>query len=319
MMGPSDLRIRHGVMMVKFRGDWIALDPNGPVRANYVFVSHAHSDHVPPSLGASKLIASRETAELLKAKGLKFDSFVEEMEGIELVDTGHILGSRALLVEGRVLYTGDIAGRPRAFLGRAKPRSCETLIIESTYGKRGYAFPPVAETVKEGMEAITREFEKGRGIALMGYSLGKAQLLTYLFQSWRPLIVHRSIMKFNKIYGRLGVELPEPDRIIGSVDELPKNGPFLLIAPNNPLVGRALRKRGVRTIPFTGWALFGSGLPLSDHADFRELVRFVRRARPERVYTVFGFYREFARELREEGFDARPISSLHTYITDFFE
>lgn len=318
-MNPSDLRIKLGVMMVKFKGDWIALDPNGPVKAKYVFVSHAHSDHVPPSLDGSKLIASEETAELLKAKGLKFDDFVEEMEGIELIDTGHILGSRALLVEGRVLYTGDMAGRPRAFLDRAKAKSCETLIIESTYGKREYSFPPIAQIVKKGMEAITKEFERGRGIALMGYSLGKAQLLTYLFQSWRPLIVHRSILKFNEIYEKLGVELPEPDRIIGSVSELPEKGPFLLVAPNNPLVGKTLRKKGIKTITFTGWALFGNGLPLSDHADFGELVRFVKRARPERVYTVFGFHREFAEELRREGFDAKPISSLHTYITDFFE
>ncbi len=133
------------------------------------------------------------------------------------------------------------------------------------------------------------------------------------------MIVHRSAMKFNRIYQNLGVELPEPDHVIASPSELPKNGPFLLIATNNPLVKKVLRAKGIKTIAFTGWALSGGGLPLSDHADFDELVRFVKRARPEKVYTVFGFYREFARELKAMGFDARPISSLHTYITDFFE
>lgn len=306
-------------MMVKFRDDWIALDPAGPFKAKYVFISHAHSDHVPPSLGWSRLIASQETAELLKAKGLKLDGFIEEMEGLQLIDTGHILGSRALLVEGRILYTGDIAGRPRAFLGRAMAKGCEVLIIESTYGRREYSFPPVARVVEDGMEAISREFERGRGIALLGYSLGKAQLLTYLFQSWRPLILHRSVLKFNEVYGRLGVELPEPDRIINSINELPERKPFLLVAPNQQAVKRALDGRGVKSIAFTGWALFKDGLPLSDHADFKELMGFVKKAKPEKVYTAFGFCREFARELRAEGFDASPISSLPTYITDFLE
>jgi len=47
-------------------------------------------------------------------------------------------------------------------------------------------------------------------------------------------------------------------------------------------------------------------LPLSDHADFNELVEYVRRAEPEKVYTVHGTP-GFAAHLRDLGFDARHL------------
>lgn len=307
--------------MVRFRGDWIALDPKGPVRTKYVFISHAHSDHVPTGLGGSKLIASNETVEILKARGIRVGEHVEDMKGLELADAGHILGSRGILVEGRVFYTGDIAGRPRAFLDRAKAKSCETLIIESTYGMRSYRFPPLATIIKDAMTAITRAFERGKGIAFLGYSLGKAQLLTYLFQSWHPLYVYRTVAHVNSTYESLGIDLPDPDLVINRLGELPRNMPFLLIAPNNPSIKGRLLQMGIRTISFTGWALRrqDNGLPLSDHADFTELTNFVKASRPERVYTVFGYAKEFADYLRSIGYHARPITSLHAHITDFFE
>lgn len=320
-MNPLNLKISRGTMMIRFRGDWIALDPKRPVRAKYVFVSHAHSDHVPTSLGGSKLIASNETAEILRARGIKVNGHAEEMKGLELADAGHILGSRSILVEGRVFYTGDIAGRPRAFLDKAKVKGCETLIIESTYGMASYRFPPLATIVKDAMTAITRAFERGKGIALLGYSLGKAQLLTYLFQSWHPLYIYRTVALINSTYESLGIDLPNPDLVINRLNELPRNRPFLLIAPNNPSIKNRLLRMGIRPISFTGWALRrkNNGLPLSDHADFSELVNFVRASRPEKVYTVFGYAKEFAEHLRCIGYHARPITSLHAHITDFFE
>ena len=48
-------------------------------------------------------------------------------------------------------------------------------------------------------------------------------------------------------------------------------------------------------------------IPLSDHADFSELVEYVRKARPRKIYTVHGFT-EFVESLREMGFDAEPLN-----------
>ena len=53
-----------------------------------------------------------------------------------------------------------------------------------------------------------------------------------------------------------------------------------------------------------GWRTGGDhALPLSDHADFDELIELVERARPRIVYVTHGSKR-FARELRQRGFAA---------------
>ena len=50
-------------------------------------------------------------------------------------------------------------------------------------------------------------YDKGIPVLLMGYPLGKAQLLTELFGHWDPLYVHDSVYKMNSIYSKLGVRL----------------------------------------------------------------------------------------------------------------
>jgi len=70
-----------------------------------------------------------------------------------------------------------------------------------------------------------------------------------------------------------------------------------------------------RTMWLSGWAAdastryrFGTdeALPLSDHADFDELITYVKRVEPKKVYTVHGFD-EFPSFLRQLGFDAEPL------------
>jgi DNA ligase-1 len=49
------------------------------------------------------------------------------------------------------------------------------------------------------------------------------------------------------------------------------------------------------------------GLPLSDHADYPDLLRFVEAVQPKRVLTLHGFAREFASTLRERGIEAWAV------------
>jgi len=75
----------------------------------------------------------------------------------------------------------------------------------------------------------------------------------------------------------------------------------------------------------TGWAMdpgakhhYGVDqvIPLSDHADFSELIQYVKKAQPEKIYTVHGFT-EFVKFLREEGFDAEPLKESSKVSTTF--
>ena len=50
-----------------------------------------------------------------------------------------------------------------------------------------------------------------------------------------------------------------------------------------------------------------AAFPLSDHADFNELIEFVRQVRPRRVFTTHGFAADFAATLRDLGFDAEAL------------
>jgi len=54
----------------------------------------------------------------------------EEYDGFRLLDTGHILGSKGLLIGDSLYYTGDISARERAFMKSARIPKVHTLIIE---------------------------------------------------------------------------------------------------------------------------------------------------------------------------------------------
>ena len=70
----------------------------------------------------------------------------------------------------------------------------------------------------------------------------------------------------------------------------------------------------------TGWALdpgaihryrCDAAFPLSDHADFNDLLRFVELVQPRLVYTVHGFAREFATTLRARGVEAWALGAAN--------
>ena len=62
---------------------------------------------------------------------------------------GHVFGSAQIRVtrsDGhRVVYTGDVSLEPALTAEAAPVLSCETLVIESTFGHPKYCFPPRAQ------------------------------------------------------------------------------------------------------------------------------------------------------------------------------
>ena len=307
-----------------------ALDPKAPVRSDYTFVSHAHMDHVEKPHPKSKVLASKETVILARARGVELGSNGEEPpEGVSLLDSGHILGARALYIHDELLYTGDAAGRERAFMSRCSTKKARILITETTFGDPRYVFPPLDQTVKMVNEMIAHTFDKGRPVVLMGYPLGKSQVLSYLFSSWNPFFVHESVGQMNDIYRESGVPLREAKTIAKTLEGLPQ-GPWVMVTPmmssRNKLAARLKKEYGAVLAAFSGWAVergYGSFLgadysfPLSDHCDYLELLRLVKEVSPEMVYTTHGFTSEFARTLRGEGFDAKPLDGYQAELSDY--
>ena len=149
-----------------------ALDPHSRARADYTFVSHAHMDHMHAPSKGERIIASDATRELARARGYDLGETTEGAEGVELLDSGHILGSRAIRIEDEVYYTGDASGRARAFLGKCRTRQARILVMETTYGTPEYVFPSTAKLVKEVNGLIASAYDRGVPVVLMGYPLG---------------------------------------------------------------------------------------------------------------------------------------------------
>ena len=312
----SAIIVRHGDTS-------IALDPSHPVKSDLTFVSHAHTDHLhrKGKDRSGKIITSRETSVIARARGYDLEGSAESHDGVQLVETGHILGSRGLLLEDSLFYTGDISTRERAFMKPAKMPRVRTLIIESTFGRPGYVFPPVSETLDKTNRIISETYDSGRPVVLMGYALGKAQLLTSLFRHWEPLIVHDSVAEMNSVYSELGVNLDNAVTFSQAEKQgLLKSRPWLMVAPlmsrKSQFVTHVKDKYGAVTVGFSGWAADSSyrymmgldyAMPMSDHCDYEELVAAVKECAPEEVYTFHGFAKEFAHSLGRMGFKASAV------------
>src|SRR5258705_7195350 len=72
-----------------------------------------------------------------------------------------------------------------------------------------------------------------------------------------------------------------------------------------------------RVAMISGWAVdpnaiyryqVDAAFPLSDHADYDDLLRYVELVQPKRVLTLHGFAADFARDLRDRGFEAWALS-----------
>ena len=323
----------NGGIQVELGSMRYVLDPHTHVRADYTFVSHAHMDHVHNPSKNEHVIASALTKELAKARGYDLGETIEEVEGVELLDSGHILGSRAIRIQDEVYYTGDASGRARGFLGKCRTRQARILVMETTYGVPEYVFPSTAKLVKEVNGLIASAYDRGVPVVLMGYPLGKAQLLSYFFSSWEPLFYHESVDTMNRVHLAHGVPLKSGNRFdpFKDLDRLPR-GPWVMVSPmasgRSRLMAHLKKEYGAILVAFSGWAL-GPGyrytmgadysFPLSDHCDYQELVNLVQAVSPEMVYTVHGFAAEFARDLRKMGFSARPLAAYQSSLSDYLK
>jgi putative mRNA 3-end processing factor len=307
------------------------LDPKGAVNADLTFVSHAHIDHMHKSSKGENVIASLATRELAAARGYDLGETTETAEGVELLDSGHILGSRAIRIDEEVYYTGDAVGRDRAFLGKCRTRKAKTMIMETTYGSPKYVFPQTARLVKEVNSLVGESYHRGKPVILMGYPLGKAQLLSYFFSAWEPLFLHESVATMNEIHARHGVRLKPGTRFnpTEDLDRLPE-GPWVMIAPlssgRSRVMSHLKRKYGAVLVAFSGWALDAGyrfslasdySFPLSDHCDYPELMNLVKEVSPEIVYTTHGFAAEFASDLRKVGFSAKPLHPYQSSLSEY--
>ncbi len=213
-----------------------------------------------------------------------------------------------------LLYTGDFKLRQGLSAEACKPVPADILIMETTYGRSMYQFPPTADVMRGIVRFCREALDNEETPVLLGYSLGKSQeILCGLGEAGLPLMLHGTVHKLTKIYEAFGQCFPSYE----AYDSANAKGKVLLCPPNvaNSAMLRNLGR--VRVATLTGWAIepscrFRSGahaaFPLSDHADFPDLIELVKRVSPKKIYTLHGFAADFAQTLRELGYDAEALS-----------
>lgn len=310
------IRFRHGVHLPQL--DWW-LDAPFPVARS--FVSHAHSDHTATH---REILCTAGTAALMRARlpsrriehVLPFgqtERFTADCT-VTLHPAGHILGSAQCRFEhadhGSLLYTGDFKLRRSHTAEVCATPPADLLIMETTFGRPRYVFPPPENVFNDIARFCHETLADGGTPVLFAYSLGKSQeLLSGLAAARLPAMLHPRAVKLTRIYEQFGVVFP-PYREF-AVETLPGH---VVICPAQPRDSSLIRQiPRPRTAVVTGWAIdpgaiyryrCDAAFPLSDHADFSDLLRFVDAVNPKCVFTLHGFAREFAQTLRERGIEA---------------
>jgi len=323
-VGPT-VRLRDGVHIGTDRT--VVCDARSAT-GDVTVVTHAHADHARRS-DADPVICSSLTARLLEARSGVTVKHTTSAPGVELRPAGHIPGSRAVLIDDdrRVLYTGDVSTRGRGPHQGFEPVNADLLVLEATYGRPAYRFPP-----QEELETRIRDFiaDTPAPMVLYGYSLGRAQTLQRLVTSAssRRLVVHPTVQTVNSAIAR-ATNRSFPAVSWSELDRLASDD--IVVAPigarRGDWFGRQLDRLEPVTAAFSGWAVddgyryrigVDEAFVLSDHCDFDELVALVRAVDPERVYTHHGFAAPLAEHLtREHGYDAVALRQRQRRLEEF--
>ncbi|HWL54691.1 MAG TPA: hypothetical protein VNQ90_19780 [Chthoniobacteraceae bacterium] len=304
----------------------------------FSFVSHAHGDHIAKH---REVLFTPATARLMRARlpgqrvehpvafGERFTHERLPGVGLKLLPAGHLLGSAQLYLETgdqSLLYTGDFKLRPGRTAETATFCHADTLVMETTFGKPEYCFPPTEEVVTAIADFCRETRRDGAVPVLLAYSLGKAQELvaSLIAHGLRPAL-HRSLWKMTELYRELLPGFPSGYTLCresGADEELlpgmeTTEAEVVLVSPQAVRNGWLERYPRRRVAIVSGWAIDESAryrygvdaaFPLSDHAGYDDLLRYVELVAPRRVLTLHGFAREFAADLRQRGVEAWALA-----------
>lgn len=290
-----------------------------------VFVSHAHSDHCSR---AARILCTAETAALHDARRgareavtLRFGEQAPVADAaVTLLPAGHALGSAMIVAEaaeGRVAYTGDYKLRPNPFSPPVEIPRVDELVMECTFGEPRYRFPPEDELLARLFAFVDGALAEGATPVLLAYALGKGQeVLWHLTRHGYDVVLHGAIANLCDLHVRLGYDFPGPGTW-GRYERGKVGRRVLLTTPGTRKTAMVQGLERKRVCHLTGWALHPGAhnmyrdcdlvLPLSDHADFGELVRTAVESGARKVWTVHG-PASFAGELRALGVDAEHLA-----------
>ena len=295
---------------------------NIPAKNSNIFISHAHADHFIGMKSKAKKYSTCETRKIFESiygKSVINFNDVKLSKTIEIGNTkvtplnaGHMLGSTQFLItlpDTSILYTGDINYLDTLTTKRAENVECDTIVMEATYGDPSYIFPDRENIYADIVQWTLNVIKKGFVPVFRSYTAGKAQELVKLFNVYTNLNVLTSdrISKVNKIYSESNIDL-EYDEISSEIER--QSSVYIMSKPNE-----IFSEKYMRAI-VTGWAIRmntrkTAAFPLSSHADFSQLVEFVKDSKAKTVYNFTGFTDLFSNHLRRRlGIKSMPLPPI---------
>ncbi|MEJ5292086.1 MAG: MBL fold metallo-hydrolase [Candidatus Methanosuratincola sp.] len=317
-------------VLVESNGLSMILDPLKKAGSvDFAFISHAHMDHTHAFTDSSKIkYSTKETATLYEAVADRKTKnvvsctygqtlFLHEIR-LKAVNSGHVFGSAALLLTAgdvTFFYTGDFNFTDSLTQKAISPQDCDVLVIETTYGRPDFVFPKREDVYDQIVQWAASTIMRGDIPCFLLYPVGKAQEVTRLFNLYTsiPVVTHPSITRANGIVNSFGCGLSFYD-LADAGEEILKSGNCVCLFPTS-LNSRAIKmvypRAKVATV--TGWGLtFGkrnadATFVLSSHADYAQLISFVKECNPKKVYTMHGYAEIFSNKLKRMGYDSVPL------------
>jgi len=316
-------------IIVEYGEETIVFDPTSNLPCENIFISHAHADHAAAFRFKDKQkYSTEETLNLVNPTDDALSKWtpiaphrrirIGDLE-VEAHYAGHVLGSvqyEVFAPEGNLLYTGDFNYVDTYTMKAAEAVPCDLLVVETTFGSPAFSFPPRDRIALDIVKWSVKEvIEKGKIPAFQTDAIGNAQELVTIFNRMTrlPVVTTPAVTKANKTYEKYGYKLDYLDAGSEEGAELLSTGNCVLIASKGSNLSRY---QNLETAFASGWAILlkhgdRTPFPLSDHADFRQLLTFIRRCTPKRVLTFHGtkFSQDFASLVRRRlGIEANNLT-----------
>jgi len=271
------------------------LDPVHPVHT--AIISHAHGDHA--VAGHRRVYCTKDTARLLTVRYRKFaweiitpeweEPFIVDETEFRFYPAGHMLGAAQVYWESqgeKIVYTGDFQPAANPTCNPFKLVQCDTLITETTFAHPGKQHPDPAAIITEQLQPRDVNYVIGT------YVLGKAQRVNNLISTIQPslqVMLHPKIIPFHHAY--LSAGFSPGEWIPFQRQQFKRNRNIVYLVPPQVL-------QQLPILPYTqrgfasGWLERQEGLdlllPISDHADWYDLVNTIEKSGASRVYTLHG-------------------------------
>lgn len=294
-------------------GDFF-LDPRKPV--TQAVVSHAHGDHAVAN--HQHVYATPATQQLMRMRhgnSLFTDmhalSYGERFQlgnvAITLYPAGHMLGSAQILMEyegKRYVYTGDFKLQQDASCESFEFISCDELITETTFADPDYSHPQ-PEDILEALNKVDKPLLIG------AYAVGKAQRITRLMTTCCPdrvTYVHPELIAFHKCYEAFGFHLGDWKAYTRQAFKMDPRA-AVIVSPGQFM--RYSRNPDVYKVFATGWKKSfyrcDAVLPVSDHADWKDVLHLIERCSAKVVHTVHGNGKPLQQHFAMSGTEVRIL------------